>query len=283
MSQLPLLNRLRQARRERRFDRKRRRFLRSGMRPWTEGYGEYKDSEIVRVLREAVFRDGELPGGYGFRLDERIIEYPWLFSRLSSAPGELLDAGSALNFEFILGQPALARKKLHICTLAPESDCFWQKSISYLYGDLRHLPYRDGWFDWVVSLSTIEHVGMDNTLLYAAAAGKETNPEDYLVAVRELHRVLKPGGSAFLSVPFGKAVNMGWYQVFDQAMIEVLIRAFKPFSCSIDYFHYHPEGWRRSTASETAHATAFDIHKTKIYDADFAAAARAVCCLELKK
>ena len=140
------------------------RFVRSGMKPWTKGYVEDKEHEIARVLREKSFRAAELPAGYGFRLDERIIEYPWLFSRLPEGPGRLLDAGSVLNFEFVLEQPALREKKIDICTLAPEPRCFWRKGISYVYEDLRQLPYCNDWFDWIVCLSTIEHVGMDNAL-----------------------------------------------------------------------------------------------------------------------
>ncbi|HXC98420.1 MAG TPA: methyltransferase domain-containing protein [Verrucomicrobiae bacterium] len=261
-----------------------RRFLRLGMKPWTKGYIEYKVREIGRVLGGGAFPSGELPPGYGFRLDERIVEYPWFFSRLPAGPGVLLDAGSILNFDFLLDHPSLKSKNLHICTLAPESDCFWQKGVSYLFDDLRRLPYRDGWFDWAVSISTLEHVGMDNTLLYTAdAAKKEAQLRDHLRAVAELNRVLKPGGTLYISVPFGRAHNHGWLQIFDQSGIDAIVRAFDPASFTLDYFLYHPEGWRRSSASGAAEATFFDIHHSAGYDADFAASARAVCCLELKK
>lgn len=263
---------------------KRRRFLRSGMKPWTKGYVEYKQHEIARVLREGNFRSAALPSGYGFRLDERIVEYPWLFARLPAGPGALLDAGSVLNFDFLLEQSALRDKKLHICTLAPEGECFWERGVSYLFDDLRHLPYRNEWFECVVSLSTLEHVGMDNTLLYTAdTSKKEAQRRDYLRAVTELRRVLKPGGTLYVSVPYGRAADHGWLQIFDQARIEELIRTFHPSTFTAEYFLYHPEGWRRSTAVAAAEATLFDIHHAKGYDADFAASARAVCCLELVK
>jgi hypothetical protein len=263
--------------------RRRRRFVESGMRPWSDGYLEYKNEEIERALQTGLFKNGQLPKGYGYRIDERIIEYPWLLSRLPAGQGNLLDAGSVLNFEFILTQPALAAKKIHICTLAPEPDCFWRRGVSYVFDDLRNLPYRGGLFDWVVCLSTIEHVGMDNSMLYAGDARKESNRQDYLMAVHELYRVLKPGGAAYFTVPFGKALNLGWYQVFDQAMVDELIRAFKPVSASIDYFQYLADGWIKSDAAGTADATVFDIHNAKGYDPDFAAAARAVCCVEVTK
>ena len=183
--------------------------------------------EIARGLGEGTFSSNELPAGYGFRLDERIIEYPWLFSRLPMGAGRLLDAGSTLNFEFLLEQPGLRQKKVDICTLAPESRCLWRKGVSYIYDDLRRLPYRDDLFDWIVCLSTIEHVGMDNSL-YAGDGQKNdaSRPDDYLMALAELKRVLKPGGTIYLTAPFGKTVNHRWFQVFDHEMVKSLIRNF---------------------------------------------------------
>lgn len=263
---------------------KRWRFARSAMKPWTKGYIEYKQHEIERVLRAGNFDAEALTPGYGFRLDERVVEYPWVFSRLPIAPGRLLDAGSALNFDFLLELPALKSKKVHVCTLAPEADCFWDKGVAYLFEDLRQLPYRDGWFDWVVCLSTLEHIGMDNTLLYTQdSTNKEARPRDFLFAVQELRRVLKSGGTIYLSVPFGKAANHGWLQIFDSPMIEEIIATFRPAGHSTVCFLYHHDGWRSSNAQEAAGATFFDIHHAKGYDPDFAASARAVCCLELRK
>lgn len=259
------------------------RFVRNGMKPWTKGYVEYKEREIARVIREKSFSPSELPTGYGFRLDERIVEYPWLFSRLPADPGRLLDAGSILNFEYLLEQPLLQNKKIDICTLAPESRCFWRKGISYTYEDLRQLPYSNDLFDWIVCLSTIEHVGMDNTRYTGAVSKGESKPKDYLVALAEFKRVLKPGGTIYITAPLGKAADQGWFQVFDVEMVEGLIRNFQPNAVNQEYFLYRPEGWRRCNPDEAATAAIFNIHTAKGYDADFAAAARAVFCLELKK
>jgi SAM-dependent methyltransferase len=261
---------------------KRRKFMRSGMKPWTKGYIEYKEREIARALAEKSFSAGELSPKYGYRLDERIIEYPWLFSRLPAGKATLLDAGSVLNFEYLLRQPLLTEKKVHICTLAPEERCFWDLGVDYLFEDLRKLPYRDEWFDYIVCLSTIEHIGMDNSL-YTDNQPREQKPGDFLGAVTELKRVLKPGGTIYFSMPYGKAISHGWMQIFDEKMVEQLVQGFGPSKHLREYFAYKPDGWHRSNAVDCADARIFDIHHAKDYDADFAAAARAVCCIELKK
>jgi hypothetical protein len=64
-----------------------------------------------------------------------------------------------------------------------------------VYEDLRETCYRDGYFDWVVCISTLKHVGLDNTRFYTSDPDRnELNPDDYVRVVTELRRVLKPAG-----------------------------------------------------------------------------------------
>ena len=167
-------------------------------------------------------------------------------------------------------------------TLAPEAECFWSRSVSYVFEDLRKTCYRDGLFDWVVSLSTIEHIGLDNTMLYTGNLQDAESDEDgFVPAVREFKRIIKPGGNCFISVPFGKRDNLGWYQVFDSAKIEKIVEAFGPASHQIDYFGYSRDGWSRQSADALANATVFDVHTGKGWGDDLAASSRAVACLRL--
>lgn len=259
-------------------------FTKSGKKPWTRGYGEYRKREVSKALATNSFNSISLPKEYGFRLDERIIEYPWLFSRLPAVEGRLLDAGSILNFDFILSNPILENKKLFISTLAPEHDCFANQGVSYVYEDLRDSCFKNEYFDWIVSLSTIEHIGLDNTLLYTQDKSKnECSAETYLMAIKEYYRMLKPGGKLYLSVPFGRAKNHGWFQVFDSKMIDQLIAEFSPSKVDEFHFKYLSDGWRVSSRDESSDATCFDIHLNKNYDSDFAAFSRGIICLELVK
>jgi hypothetical protein len=259
-------------------------FCMNGRKPWTWGYDTYKRNHIRKSLNHKLFSTIKLPDGYGFRIDERIIEYPWLISRLPSGSGNLLDAGSVLNHDFILSQETIAEKRVFISTLAPESACFWKLGVSYLYHDLRNTCYRDNIFDWIVSLSTIEHIGMDNSMLYSKEiSAKESDHRSYLNAVTEFRRILRPGGKLYLSVPFGVYKNHGWFQVFDGPMVDGLITRFGPAKLSEYYFRYKKEGWKISSRDECKDSTCFDIQSQKIHDEDYAAFSRAVVCLEMVK
>ena len=253
-----------------------------GRRPWSFGYTAYKRWKIAQILREDKFSQERIATGYGDRIDERIVEYPWFFSRLPAGPGALLDAGSILNHEFLLKHPRLESKRVFVSTLAPEKDCYWQLGVSYVFEDLRQTCYRDGFFDWVVSLSTVEHIGMDNTMLYTNDVSKrESNRQAYVDAVAEFARVLRPGGTLYLSVPFGAQKDHGWFQIFDAPMVDRLVEAFRPARSRETHFRYERGGWVVSDRQRSRDATYFDIHERRGYDPDFAAASRAVVCLEL--
>ncbi|HSE30663.1 MAG TPA: methyltransferase domain-containing protein [Pyrinomonadaceae bacterium] len=272
-------------------------YLKSDRRPWREGYDEYREQALQEAiaddsLRTTFINNLPLPAGYGFRLDARIVEIPWVLSLSHQLSGRFLDAGSALNYEFVLNSPALSEKKLTIVTLAPEGQAFWRLGVSYVFGDLRNLDFRDERFDAVACISTIEHVGMDNTMYaHDLDIARRSDPSEFLLALVELKRVLKPGGSLFVSFPFGKYENHGWFQQFDAELLDTLIERFAPARRNENIFRYYPDGWQRSTRGECKDCEFFDVHTSKYFDAqstieypaDYPAGERALACVELVK
>ena len=257
-------------------------FHKQGRIPWSRGYEEYKQREMGRLLSDLCFDPSKIGPNHGLGLDERIVEIPWFLSVLPGGSGRLLDAGSSLNHEPYLAHPRLREKKIHICTLAPEPSCYWQRGISYLFEDLRNLPYRDGHFEYISCISTLEHVGMDNTRHYTDDPGfRETNPSGALQAVREFSRVLAPGGAFFLTVPFGKSASHSWLRIFDAHEIDRLIEAFQPAQVKETVYLYTPTGWKVSSRKEAGEAVFFDTHAGFPWAPDKPASSGAVCCLIL--
>jgi len=273
-------------------------YLNSDRRPWREGYYEYRQQRLAEAINDdallnTLAENRPLPEGYGYRLDARIVEIPWVLSRVRTTPGgRFLDAGSALNYDFVLTSPSLNEKQVAIVTLGPEGQAFWQLGVSYVFGDLRDLDFRDERFDAVACISTIEHIGMDNTM-YARdlEIARRSDASEFVLAVKELRRVLKPGGALYISFPFGRYENHGWFQQFDAALVDTLVSAFNPARQYERIYQYHPDGWQLSDREASKACEFFDVHalenskgnSTVAGPADYAAGERALACLELVK
>lgn len=256
--------------------------------PWNFNYGNLRNDFIVRSLSspsltEAFQNRQQLPKGFGYAFDERVVEYPWLFAQHPA--GDVLDAGSVLNHGFIIERAVKMFNSLTIVTLAPERLAFHSLGVSYNYADLRSLPYGDETFNTVISVSTFEHVGMDNTA-YAASVNSSNRASDasaeLVKAVIEIKRVLVSGGGLLLTVPYGLREDFGWLRQFDRADLDHLIEIFEPSNGSEVVYQYGDLGWQLSDFDCAKDCRYLDPTEHRI-GPDGAVAARAVACVKLVK
>lgn len=263
-------------------------YVRSGRLPWSPGYSKYKDAFIREVLGDPAmmkrFRAGDaLPDGYAPRLDERVIEYPWVLARLRP-DGWIMDAGSTFNAPLILDLPQIRDRQLLIYTLGTDYITL-RPTVSYLFGDLRATILKDAIFDSVVCISTLEHIGygLDFRRWSQARPYPDTDKDSFKRALAEFNRLLRPGGQLLLTVPYGRREDHGWLQQFDRDGVDAIKSAFGGRTAGEAYYRYAADGWRIAAAQDCADARYFNIHEGKGFDPDYAAAARAVACLELVK
>ena len=263
----------------------------AGRIPWSEGYAEYKSLTISNAINDEdtlqSFRSNNIPIGYGIGIDERVVEYPWLFSQLTKTESLLLDAGSTFNFDYILGQKIIEKKHIHICTFHPESPNFNQRRISYVYSDLRELPYKNNLFDEIVCLSTIEHIDMDNSI-YGYGLEKDISNQSksfsYLKAISELLRVLKHDGNLYLTFPFGKFENHVFFQQFDDEMLSKIENEFVgKGTYTISFIRYLRTGWVFAKKEECTDIESYNPHTGKGKGDDGAAHCRCVCLIKFTK
>lgn len=207
---------------------------------------------------------------YGQGLDERVVELPWVFERLGRGP-LLVDVGSTLNHDDTLAA-ALDRCGSVVFVNPYRDDGHRSDSprVRYVRGDARSLPLREH-APLVTCLSTLEHVGCDNTRYGATdpGAGKGRR-EARAAAMRGMRAALAPGGRLLLTVPFGRFEDHGWFEQLDAASLDHAVAAFGPARVSATYF-LHAGGWRRAAAADCAAAA---------YGA-VTAGATAVACVEL--
>jgi SAM-dependent methyltransferase len=268
-------------------------FKLGGKKPWSLGYNEYKWKNIKCVLGQKFlmdsFRKNKLPEGFGIGIDERIIEYPWVFANVTkiSKDSNILDAGSVFNYSTILNLNILRNKSITIFNYNPEVVNFNEKRISYVYGDLRNLPFKDMSFDKIVCQSTIEHIDMDNSIYgynMKNSSQKDKKSYEYLKVIKELCRVLGKSGELFMTFPFGKYENHGFFQQFDSEMfLKIKHLLNNKGIISVSFMKYTRDGWNFSTQFECLDSVSYNPHTGVGKGEDGAAHCRAICCIKFTK
>lgn len=131
--------------------------------------------------------------------------------------------------------------------------------------DARSTGFRSETFDQVISISTIEHVGL--------CSGVNDRNGD-TKAMQEIFRLLKKGGSAIISVPYGRtAIVKQDYRVYDMNSLNELTRLFS--LAKKEFYRYSSGKWQRCSQDRAGMAVSPNIppkfHST------------ACACLLLKK
>jgi hypothetical protein len=200
-----------------------------------------EEYERVRLLDDSVAwaaaqrragarpRNLEAPAG----TDERPIEIPWCLARYAGEP-RLLDVGYAYaEPAYLAGLVGLGAPQLTGVDLA-EAEVPGLRSVQ---ADLRDLPFEDAAFDVAIAISTLEHVGRDNSQY-----GLATEEGDSLdAALRELRRVAE---RLLVTVPTGDGELLPEQAVFTPAeWIERFERAgFLVWEDEL--YELGPDGWR---------------------------------------
>ena len=136
--------------------------------------------------------------------DERPIEIPWVLSRYAGER-RVLDVGYAFaEPAYLAGLVGLGVPELTGVDLVAG----FVPGLTSVQADLRDLPFENGAFDLAIAISTLEHVGRDNTQ-YGLASEHDDASLD--AALRELRRV---SARLLVTVPTGAGELLAEQAVF---------------------------------------------------------------------
>jgi SAM-dependent methyltransferase len=175
--------------------------------------------------------------------DERVVEIPWVLARLSGR--RALEVGYAFAEPPYLAALLRAGFDELVGVDLAAADV---PGLTGVQADVRDLPFDDGAFELILCVSTLEHVGADNTG-YGLAA--EDDGASRLIALRELRRVLAPAGRLLITVPCGEPGDYGWFHQDDVRGWTRLFTRAGFFVEEEEVYELTGEGWRTAPELDT--------------------------------
>lgn len=164
--------------------------------------------------------------------DERPIEIRWCLARAAGA--RILDAGYAFAEPAYLAALTRLRAEVVGVDLAAAE----VPGLRTVQADLRALPFPEGAFDVAIAVSTLEHVGRDNTQ-YGLAS--EHDADAVRDALRELRRV---AGRLLATVPTGEEELRPEQAVLPPGTWVELFECAGFLVWEDELYERRPEGWR---------------------------------------
>jgi SAM-dependent methyltransferase len=208
-----------------------------------------------------------LKGNFGTGDSERCIEIPWALY-LYAGEATVLDVGYAhAERRYISELLSLRIPHLHGIDLV-------EKNIEGIIPhtmDIRKTRFKDNFFDMVLCISTLEHIGRD--ISRYTHDTREIQGDGDFEALREIVRITKNNGKIVLTVPYGKEADYGWQINYNEKRFQKLLTTL-PLQIVFEEYFIYTEGWEK-------------CDKKRLEDVEYqdnnAQAAAGLACVLLKK
>ncbi len=151
-------------------------------------------------------------------INERIVEIPFVLQNIPQRKDLLiLDLGCVESPLPLY----LASLGYNILGLDYRNYPYFHPNLRFVRANALQLPFKEEIFDIVISVSTLEHIGLgyyeDPTM---------DGDSDFKV-VREIYRVLKKKGLAIITLPFGRKYQVSSQQrIYSQERLNILFTDF---------------------------------------------------------
>lgn len=175
----------------------------------------------------------------------RVIEYSFVIQKLGSAKGEkVLDIGCTSRWNLL--PASLAGLGWEVYGIDIRQMKFRHPNFHFVSGDISNTGFPDSFFDAVCAISTIEHIGLSGRF-----GVNQDDPQGDAKAVKEVQRIIRPGGTFLVTVPYGqRAIVHPLHKVYDKAWLKDLFADWR-IKNEI-YYAYDEEGYWEIVPEEVA-------------------------------
>lgn len=146
-------------------------------------------------------------------VNERIVEIPFILQRLPKS-GHILEVGcsnSALALQ-------LACMGYQVTAIDVRSYPFNHPNLRFYQEDISSIALQEKSYNCAILISTIEHVGLGHY-----GDEKCLSDRKFLETVA---RHVKPNGSIFITIPFGRFFECDWYRVYNSEKLSSLLSGY---------------------------------------------------------
>lgn len=158
--------------------------------------------------------------------NERIVELPFIFRHIpQNKKTNILDVGCLENTVSI----SLATFGHTVTGVDIREYELTHPNFTFIQGDICHIQLPKETYDYVICLSTLEHIGLDT--LY----GKSNLKTSDIKALSVIHSSLKKGGTLLLTVPCAKNFSIdSFMRRYTPKKLEKMLEKFSKVS-----IHYY--------------------------------------------
>lgn len=177
---------------------------------------ETKAQLIARKRREDMFIQYPISiEGEKIVVNERVVENPFVLSNLPQRAKRILDVGCTEGYLAI----QLASLGFSVYGIDVRNYVLSHPNFHFVRDDITNTPFPNEYFDVVLALSSIEHVGLGHY-------GDPMHGQGDFRAIKEIYRVLKKGGTLIMSVPIGLTATKTWERIYDDESLKQLLADF---------------------------------------------------------
>jgi hypothetical protein len=188
--------------------------------------------------------------GFSVVVSEQAVEVPFVMRQIRETDKSILDFG-AFESTVPLQLAALG----HEVTVWDQRPYPFRHSRIHVISDdiLSDQATQNRAFDVVMSISTVEHIGLGNY-------GDISDHDGDKRAVSALWRLVRPGGRLIVTVPAGVGSVQRGYRIYDQARLREVF----PFASAMHFFQKQGRAaeWNRVSAEEATSHTYADRYAT---------------------
>lgn len=191
-------------------------------------------TQIISYAKDGSIRPNVLFHRPWNSLHSRCIEYPFAASTLRGRE-RVLDVGSSHGSDIWVQY--LCSQNVEVYFSDYDDFPVPVDGAHFVKGDCRSLPFPDASFDRIVGVSVLEHIGLLSAQCHGAMPSFD--PDGDKAALREWHRLLRPGGELVLTFPFGQIGGFtpeATARRYSEKDLETLFSLFSP-RC-LDYYEY---------------------------------------------